>query len=113
MKSFRILPAAVILILLAAVLVSCRSGREYPDPPRPRYHSSFSLIIAPGPGFAMRLHPSGRYYYRSPQGYMYWRGYDNRFYLDQRYLGRVRYSDYEYREWKQKGRKHRRGNGRW
>jgi hypothetical protein len=106
--------------LLAATLIftSCgpsrvyatkeRTPRQQPPPPPSRapYYSSGQLIIHPSPGFIMSRHSSGRYFHRSPMGLLYWKGYDNRFYLDRNYLGRVSYSDWEYREWKRfsKGR---------
>ncbi|HET9430755.1 MAG TPA: hypothetical protein VFO70_06240 [Chitinophagaceae bacterium] len=112
MTLMKTLPVVAVAIL-ALFMVGCRSGREYYEPPRPRYQNSFSIIISPSPGFMMQRHPNGRYYHRSHQGYIYWRGYDNRFYLDRKYMGRVRYNDYEYREWKRRGRKYGRGYDRW
>jgi len=89
----------ITLAIVTTAITSCGSGREYYSQP---YRSSarFSLIISPTPGFAMHRYSDGRYYYRSPEGYMYWRGYDNRFYLDRSYLNRGRYDQREYNEWK-------------
>ena len=83
---------------------------RYPDPSPPpsRYYPTASLIISPSPGFVMNRYPDGRYYHRSPQGYMYWKGYDNRFYIDRSHLRDVRYSQWEYDEW----RRYSRENGR-
>lgn len=82
--------------------------RETPPPPPPRYYASASLIITPTPGFVMKQNPSnGRYYHRNQAGYLYWKGYDNRFYIDQSYLGRLRYSRWEYDEWKKYSRQSR------
>lgn len=114
-----------IVILLATVLVftSCKPSRvwankkkekkeysqpekydsryETPPPPRPVSYASYtSLIITPYPGFVMKQNPDGKFYHRTAQGYLYWKGYDNRFYLDSYYLGKVRYSSREYDEWK-------------
>ncbi len=99
-----ILQAAMIgtVLILAA---GCYSGRHYPPPP-PRYNSpSISLIIHAGPGIIISRYHDGRYYYRSPHGYVYWRGYDNRYYLDRRYVGKARYSQREYNDWRYHGRK--------
>jgi hypothetical protein len=98
MKRIQILPFALLLLAVAA-LSSCSPGREYYSQRSPRYRSSLSLIIAPSPGFRMDTYPDGRFYYRSPQGYTYWRGNDNRFYLDREYLNRVHYNQREYNEW--------------
>ena len=78
---------------------------KYAEPsPAPGYYGHASLIISPSPGFAMKQYQDGRYYHQSQQGYMYWKGYDNRFYLDKTYLSRVRYNKWEYREWKRYSR---------
>ena len=121
------------LTALSAVLIftSCKPSRVYatkdrnddyereerrytppPPPPRyntpaPRYNSHVSLIISPTPGFTMNRHSNGLYFHRSPNGFMYWKGYDNRFYLDRGSLSRVNYSKREYSEWKRYSRSSR------
>jgi len=97
MKKIRIIQAAI-LIAFVSILASCGPGREYSYYPR-RTSASFSLIVNPGPGVYVSRYPDGRYYYRSPEGYTYWRGYDNRYYLDRSYLGRVQYNKREYHDW--------------
>ena len=97
MKKLRIIQAAII-VAFVGILASCGSSREYSYYPR-RSSASFSLILNSGPGIYASRYPDGRYYYRSPQGYMYWRGYDNRYYLDRSYLGRVQYNQREYNDW--------------
>jgi hypothetical protein len=99
MKRIQLLSVALLLIA-SAVITSCGTSREYYSQSYPRSHSSFSLIINSLPGYVVNRYRDGRYYYRSPQGYMYWRGNDNRFYLDQSYLNRVHYDQREYNEWK-------------
>src|SRR5436190_19383107 len=99
MKKNYVLSIASIL-LATIILTACSSGRGYySQAGPPRYHSSISLIISPYPGLRMERYPDGRFYYRSPEGYMYWRGYDNRFYLDRSHLNRVHYNQREYNEW--------------
>ncbi len=93
----------VLLVAIVGLLAGCYSGRTYrtyPPPPPPPVRANVSLIISPFPGIVISAHPDGRYYYRSPQGYMYWRGYDNRYYLDRQYLGRFNYDRREYNEWR-------------
>lgn len=90
---------ALSIFTMAILVASCGPSREYSQTP-PRYRSTFSLIIAPTPGFTMNRYPDGRYYHRSAQGYMYWQGHDNRFYLDKKYISRVRYDQREYNDWK-------------
>jgi hypothetical protein len=68
--------------------------------PPPRYYNATPLIISPTPGFVMKQDRDGRFFHRTPQGYLYWKGYDNRFYLDSYHLSQVRYSQWEYDEWK-------------
>ena len=97
MKKFRIILQTAILASFVSILVSCGSAREYPND---HTAASFSLIFSPGPGIHVDRYADGSYYYRSPQGYIYWQGPDNRYYLDRSYLGKVHYNRREYNEWK-------------
>ena len=104
MKRVRIVQAAF-LLAIAALIASCSSSRrntyaDYYPPNEPQ----FSLIIHSNPGLSVRRYHDGRYYYRNPQGYMYWKGYDNRYYLDRSYVGKGYYRHREYNDWK-KGNK--------
>jgi hypothetical protein len=113
-RTFMLSAAAVLAASL--VFTSCKPSRvwatkerteRYPEtspPPGPAPRYSASLIISPRPGFIMSRYPDGRYYHRSPGGFLYWKGYDNRFYLDRSYLNRVNYSKWEYNEWKRYSR---------
>lgn len=95
MKTFKII-SAVFAVVVALAMVSCEPSREYSY-----YHpsrTSVSLIISGGYGWG----PS----YRSAEGYTYWRGDDNRYYLDRQYVGRVHYDHHEYNEWKHGWRRH-------
>ena len=94
--------ASIALLFIAAIVITgCGTNRDgyYAHRRPPGYRSSLSLIISPYPGFRMERYSDGRYYYRSPQGYMYWRGYDNRFYLDRSYHNRGHYNQREYSDW--------------
>lgn len=106
MKKMRIIPA-VTLIAFAGLLASCGPSRHYPEYSYyPQHSASFSLIVNPGPGIYTSRYYDGRYYYRSPQGYLYWKGYDNRYYLDRSYLGKVHYDRDEYNDWKRYYKRH-------
>ena len=101
MKTTRILQM-VIAIVFIVTLASCAYS-YYP----PHSAASYSLIVSPGPGIYATRYYDGRYYYRSPEGYTYWRGYDNRYYLDRAYIGKVHYGRREYNEWNKYYRHHR------
>jgi hypothetical protein len=102
MKLSKILQGAAI-IALTAFTTGCVSSR-YPYPPGPPAPgSSFSLIIDPYPGISVNRYHDGRYYYRNEQGYTYWRGNDNRYYLDRSYLGRNYYKHRQYNDWSRNG----------
>ncbi len=111
--------SATAVFSLFLVLSSCKSSSVWetkdhterippPPPSTPRhyspaparYTSSATLIISPRPGFTMNQTRDGRYYHRNQQGFLYWKGYDNRFYLDDSYLNRVNYTKWEYKDWK-------------
>lgn len=123
MKRTFILSAAAVLVM-AVTFTSCKPSRvwatkkkepkEYrepetyrrpePPPPPPPRLSYVSLIITPTPGFVMRQDNEGKFYHRTASGFLYWKGYDNRFYLDRSYLSRVNYNRWEYTEWKRYSR---------
>lgn len=99
MKRVQILPA-VIMLSAVVLLASCRSSRDYRDYPPPPPRTSVSLIIDAGPNIVVNRYRDGRYFYRAPGGYMYWRGYGNRYYLDRRYVNRSYHGHNQYRYWK-------------
>lgn len=75
--------------------------RPAPAVPAPsRSYASVPLVITPSPGFVMKQTPDGRYYHKTAQGLLYWKGSNNRFCLDKMYLSRVSYSNWEYDEWR-------------
>jgi hypothetical protein len=74
--------------------------RTPPPPPAPRYYNYAKLVITPSAGFVMNRYPDGRYYHRNAQGFLYWKGHDNRFFLDRSFLSRVKYDSWEYEQWK-------------
>ena len=102
----RILQAVVLMLILGGA-ASCSTNREYrTSPQEARYNSRVSLILSPSPGFTMSRNPDGRFFHRSREGFVYWQGYDNRFYLDKKQVKKARYNNYEYREWKRFGKKY-------
>ena len=99
-----------------------RSARPYAPGQRKKYDYSYRrypLIIIRTPDIMIGRYNDGRYYYRNPEGYMYWKGYDNRFYLDERYLNDIGYDENEYNDWKYKGRnnnndqRYQKGKNKW
>ena len=123
MKRMHLL-SAVLIITITATITSCkpsrvwdtkekekkdRTVRNIPAQQTSRSYNpiairSVSLIISPTPGFVMNRYADGRYYHRNQQGLLYWKGYDNRFFLDKSYLKRVSYSQWEYDQWKRYNR---------
>ena len=96
MKTSRIVQA-VALLAVTVLATSCATSRYEPYPPPPR--ASVSLILNAGPGMVISRYNDGRYYYRNPQGWIYWKGYDNRYYLDRRYIQRSYRSYPQYHDW--------------
>lgn len=96
-----------------------RSARPYAPGQRKKYgsHRRYPLIIIRTPDIIISRYNDGRYYYRNPEGYMYWKGYDDRFYLDEKYLNNNGYNNDEYNDWKYKGRNNYnnkpRGRNKW
>jgi len=65
----------------------------------------FPLIIIRTPDIIISRHDDGRYYYKNPQGYYYWQGSDNRFYLGEDHLDKIQYDEKEFEDWKMKRKK--------
>ena len=108
MKTIRILQTVLLIAILVAVF-SCSPSRDYSYRRYPAPRTSVSLIISGGPGFIISHYSDGRFYYRSPQGYIYWRGYDKRYYLDRQYYNRGYNNHYQYNEWNRHWKKNYRG----
>jgi hypothetical protein len=74
--------------------------RDPPPPPvSPRYER-VALVVSPYAGFVMRQTANGRFYHTSNRGFTYWKGADNRFYIDSRDIRNVSYTRDEYDEWR-------------
>ena len=84
-----------------------RSARPYAPGQRKKqyeYSRRVPLIIIRTPDIRIGRSNDGRYYHRNSDGYTYWQGYDNRYYLDDQYLGKVKYDDKEYKDRYSKGK---------
>jgi hypothetical protein len=77
------------------------STRRYPD--NVYTSRTFPLIIKKTRDMAVERDRYGRLFYRHPEGIIYWKGQDERYYLDERYLSYARYTDKEYKDWTYKG----------
>jgi hypothetical protein len=99
MKKVKIVQA-VLLIAVVAMTASCSTSRQYHSREYSGPGSNLSLIIGPSPRLVIMRNPNGMYYYRDPIGHIYWRGYDNRYYLDKRYIGRSYHQHQQYNDWK-------------
>lgn len=92
----------------AKKIYGSRSARPYAPGQRKKYgytYRRYPLIVIRTPDIIIGRYNDGRYYYRNPDGLMYWRGYDDRFYLDEKYLDDMNYDQSEYDDWKYKGKK--------
>ncbi len=135
-SSFTQAAVAAALTVLAVSCSTANSTRSYPEdrpvvvvdgrpghiPPGQmkkyeRYeYRRYPLIVVRTPSIVIQRYSDGRDCYVNPAGYYYWKGFDNRFYLDERYLSRVDYNDRDYRDWKYKGKYYKergRGHGRY
>jgi hypothetical protein len=62
----------------------------------------YPLIMVRTPAIVVYTFSDGRHYCRNSDGMIYWLGKDNRFYMDDSYISKVKYNDKEYNEWKEK-----------
>lgn len=82
-----------------------KSAKVYAPGQRKKYgYRRYPLIIRRTPGIITRRTNDGRYFYRNEEGITYWNGYDDRLYLDEKYLKGMDYDQNEYDDWKDKGR---------
>jgi len=70
----------------------------------------YPLIIVRTSAMVVYTFSDGRHYHRNGDGMIYWLGKDDRFYLDDSYISKVKYDDKEYNEWKEKKDHGDRGN---
>ena len=88
-----------------------KSAKVFAPGQRKKYgYRSYPLIIARRSGMDIRRNGDGRYYYKNSDGFYYWQGYDDRLYLDERYLAQIDYDQYTYDEWRDRGRNNAKRN---
>lgn len=71
----------------------------------PGQRKKYPLVIVHTTTIVINRYSDGRYYYRNPAGYTYWKGDDGRYYLDEKHLKDVEYEEGDYDDWKFKGQK--------
>ena len=71
----------------------------------PGQRKKYPLVIVYSTRIVISRYSDGRYYYRNPAGYIYWKGDDGRYYIDEKHLKDVEYEEGDYDEWKFKGQK--------
>ena len=71
----------------------------------PGQRKKYPLVIVYTTGIVISRYSDGRYYYRNTAGYIYWKGNDGRYYIDEKHLKDVEYEEGDYDEWKFKGQK--------
>ena len=64
----------------------------------------YPLIIVRTPQIIIVKHADGRYYYKNADNFIYWKGNDDRYYLDEQYIDQVEYDQAEWNDWKEKGK---------
>ena len=82
-----------------------KSAKAYAPGQQKKYGTRYPLVIVITPGLVISKYSDGRYYYKNSAGHIYWKGYDGRYYLDEKHLKGVKYDESEYDEWKFKGQK--------
>ena len=85
----------------AKKIYGSQSAKAYAPGQRKKY----PLVIVYTTGIVISRYSDGRYYYRNTAGYMYWKGDDGRYYIDEKHLKDMEYEEGEYDDWKFKGQK--------
>lgn len=89
----------------AKKMYGSQSARAYAPGQQKKYANRHPLVIVYTPGIVINKYSDGRYYYRNTAGYTYWKGYDGRYYIDEKHLKGMEYETREYDDWKFKGQK--------
>lgn len=92
----------VLSVIVVVLMTSCSFSAH------PGGNPNFSLVIDSSPGLVISRHSDGRYFYRGPNGYTYWRGRDNRYYIDRSHIkrGGGGYDRGQYNTWKRGHKKY-------
>jgi len=88
-----------------------QSAKAYAPGQQKKYANRHPLVIVYAPGIVINKYSDGRYYYRNTAGYMYWKGYDGRYYIDEKHLKGMEYEASDYDDWKFKGQKNDKAQG--
>jgi len=89
-----------------------RSAKVYAPGQRKKYgYHRYPLIVIRTPDIIIGRYNDGRSYYKNRDGLMYWQGYDDRFYLDEKYLRDMDYDQGEYNDWKYRGKNNNSSQG--
>lgn len=89
-----------------------KSARVYAPGQRKKYaYRRYPLIIIRTPDIVIGRYNDGRSYYKNPEGLMYWQGYDDRFYLDEKYVKDMEYDQKDYDDWKYRGKNNNSSQG--
>ncbi len=96
----------------AKKIYGSQSAKAYAPGQQKKYANRYPLIIVHTPGIVINKYSDGRYYYRNTAGYTYWKGYDGRYYIDEKHLKGMEYEVSEYDDWKFKGQKNDKTQGR-
>lgn len=95
----------------AKKIYGSQSAKAYAPGQQKKYGDRHPLIIIYTPGIVINKYSDGRYYYRNAAGYMYWKGYDGRYYIDEKHLKGMEYEASDYDDWKFKGQKNDKAQG--
>ena len=88
-----------------------QSAKAYAPGQQKKYANRYPLVIVHTTNIVINKYSDGRYYYRNAAGYMYWKGYDGRYYIDEKHLKGMEYEASDYDDWKFKGQKNDKAQG--
>lgn len=89
----------------AKKIYGSQSAKAFAPGQRKKYANRYPLVIVHSPGIVISKYSDGRYYYKNKAGYIYWKGHDGRYYIDEKHLKGMEYDEKEYDDWKVKGQK--------
>ncbi|HEX5025962.1 MAG TPA: hypothetical protein VFV68_11860 [Agriterribacter sp.] len=94
-----------VVVVNQPVRVQERRTTTIPVTPAATAKQRVPLVITASSADAVKQYTDGRKYIKSNNGYFYWKGYDDRWYIEENDLKKVSYTDEEYIDWTTKGKK--------
>ena len=87
----------------AKKIYGTKSAKVFAPGQQKKHGGFYPLIVYKTPDIVILRHTDGRSFYKNHDNFIYWKGEDDRFYLDEQFISKVNYDEAEMADWKMKG----------